>query len=95
MVKEANHRIAKAESDPSWRAEAECIGVEPDLFYPNQTKGEVYEAQVEVAKDFCGRCVVRKVCLEAALLNREQGIWGGTTEEERRVMLSERRKKAS
>jgi WhiB family redox-sensing transcriptional regulator len=38
---------------------------------------------------------VREACLEFALANRErEGIWGGTTERERRRIHRQRRKSA-
>jgi WhiB family redox-sensing transcriptional regulator len=38
---------------------------------------------------------VRHACLEHALANRERvGVWGGTTERERRRIVRQRRKSA-
>ncbi len=40
-------------------------------------------------------CAVRQMCLEHALVHREhEGIWGGTTERERRRLIRQRRRSA-
>jgi WhiB family redox-sensing transcriptional regulator len=44
-------------------------------------------AQVSSAKAVCGRCPVRANCLSYALITRPDGIWGGTTREERWASL--------
>ena len=45
------------------------------------------EAQIETARRICRACQVSDECLEFALAtNQEAGIWGGTTEEERRKL---------
>lgn len=61
-----------------WWEGAECRGnLRHDLFFTD-TKSLKNIAE---AKAFCYRCEVRIDCLEAGL--GQQGIWGGTTEEER------------
>jgi WhiB family redox-sensing transcriptional regulator len=43
--------------------------------------------QIAAAKAVCAGCDVRADCLEFAIsTNQEYGIWGGTSEEERRVL---------
>lgn len=65
--------------DLSWQAYANCLGVDPDLFFPERG------ASTREAKAVCRRCVVRTECLEYALNNAEKfGIWGGLSERERR-----------
>lgn len=41
------------------------------------------EVRLAMAKGVCERCRARQVCLDSAIHNDEQGIWGGTTENER------------
>lgn len=42
---------------------------------------------VEAAKAVCESCPVREACLRYALeTNQEAGVWGGTSEEERRKL---------
>ena len=63
----------------SWQDRANCMGVEPDLFFPERG------ASTREAKEVCRGCVVREDCLEYALANGEKfGIWGGMSERERR-----------
>ena len=62
-----------------WTARAACRGVDTEIFFPT-TSGEEAEALA-----LCAECPVRTQCLEYALRSREtNGIWGGTTPEERR-----------
>ncbi len=81
----------------SWRDEAACVGVDPNLFFPGFTtkqggwtnKQEVTAAkQTEEAKKICARCPVDLDCLNDALVHNfsyhyDFGIWGGTTKRER------------
>ncbi len=81
------------EADPSWRKDAACYsaGGETDLFFPVGTTGPAIE-QIANAKAVCQACVAKLACLDYALQNNIQdGIWGGTTEGERRVMLGKKR----
>lgn len=59
---------------PSWREEAACRGMDPDLFFPE--RGE----STAEAKAVCRACLVRTPCLDEALAEdpgRDRGIWGG------------------
>lgn len=70
--------------DTSWRAEASCRDTDPGLFFPVGTTGPAI-TQIEAAKVVCQECPSQIPCLEFALLtNQDSGIWGGTSEEERR-----------
>lgn len=85
-------RTKLAESDPSWRDDAACKDTDPDLFYPVGTTGLALE-QIENAKAVCRGCIAQLACLEYALANNEEhGIWGGTSEEERRAIRRKRAK---
>ena len=69
-----------------WRNNAACRDTDPDLFFPVGTTGPAIE-QIESAKGVCRQCDVQTTCLEFALAtNQESGIWGGTSEEERRKL---------
>jgi WhiB family redox-sensing transcriptional regulator len=69
-----------------WRKVAACKHTEPDLFFPVGTTGPAIE-QIEAAKRVCRSCEAIEPCLEFALAtNQESGIWGGTSEEERRKL---------
>lgn len=75
----------------TWRAQAACTGIDPDIFYPASED----DIDAESAKSVCAECVVVESCLEHALAFREKdGIWGGATERERRRMIRQRRRTA-
>jgi WhiB family redox-sensing transcriptional regulator len=79
-----NRTFAWDEAD--WRMAAACRDTEPDLFFPVGTTGPAVD-QIESAKRVCNACESNKACLEFALAtNQESGVWGGTTEEERRKL---------
>ena len=70
----------------TWREQSACRDTDPDLFFPVGTTGPAIE-QIENAKAVCRVCDVQKNCLEYALVtNQDSGIWGGTSEEERRAI---------
>ncbi|GAA3769916.1 WhiB family transcriptional regulator [Streptomyces coacervatus] len=69
-----------------WRDQAACRHEDPDLFFPIGTTGASL-MQAEQAKAVCGRCLVRERCLRWALDTEEcLGVWGGTSEAERRAL---------
>jgi WhiB family redox-sensing transcriptional regulator len=69
----------------SWRERAACRDVDPDLFFPIGTAGLTL-VQIDEAKAVCARCPVRERCLRWAMdVGQVEGIWGGTTESERRA----------
>ena len=71
--------------DRSWQTQANCLGVDPDLFFPERG------ASTKEAKGVCRGCEVRLECLEYALQNGEKfGIWGGLSERERRRIRRQR-----
>lgn len=72
--------------DADWRSNAACRDTEPELFFPVGTTGMATD-QIESAKRVCMSCDAQKNCLEFALAtNQESGVWGGTTEDERRKL---------
>jgi WhiB family redox-sensing transcriptional regulator len=78
--------LTLAHADYSWRSQSLCRDTDPDLFFPIGTTGHALN-QISRAKEVCGECPVSRQCLEFALeTNQDSGIWGGTSEEERRVM---------
>jgi WhiB family transcriptional regulator, redox-sensing transcriptional regulator len=72
--------------DNEWMADGKCAERPPGVFFPSDGVG------VEVAKRICAGCEVKAICLEYALRNRiDHGVWGGTSERERRRILRRRR----
>ncbi len=73
--------------DQSWRSKANCLGVDPSLFFP--PKGQ--SAALRVAKTVCRGCSVREECLTYALDNNvDGGVWGATSERERKKLRRQR-----
>ena len=74
-------------TEPTWRDCAECRHAAPELFFPIGTTGAAV-VEIEEAKRVCAVCPVQPQCLEFALRTRQEfGIWGSTTEDERRHLL--------
>jgi len=70
-------------------AQGSCWELNPAIFFPSDGVG------VQAAQEICEGCPVKATCLEYALANRiEHGVWGGTSERERRRILRHRRTKA-
>ncbi len=66
----------------SWMAYGRCVEESPDIFFPSDGLG------VEKAKKICQECLVKEACLAYALCNRiKHGVWGGSSERQRRRML--------
>jgi WhiB family redox-sensing transcriptional regulator len=73
-----------------WRHSAECRWTDAELHFPIGTTGSSV-LQIEEAKSVCGACPVVSECREYALDNGiTDGIWGGLTEDERRVVARRR-----
>ena len=65
------------EVDPDWHDNANCLGVDPDLFFPERG------ASTREAKEVYRGCEVRHDYLEYALQNGEKfGTCGGLSESE-------------
>jgi WhiB family transcriptional regulator, redox-sensing transcriptional regulator len=70
----------------TWRSAAACRSIDPDLFFPIGTTGTALD-HIACAKAVCSKCPVTAECLEFALeTNQDAGVWGGTSEEERRQL---------
>ncbi|MEE2768025.1 MAG: WhiB family transcriptional regulator [Actinomycetota bacterium] len=73
-----------------WQYRAACRGPLSMEFYPPATgeRRDQKQSREERAKSICGNCPVNQECLDYALTGRElHGIWGGTTETERREII--------
>jgi WhiB family transcriptional regulator, redox-sensing transcriptional regulator len=73
----------------TWMSRSACKRADPELFFPSAAASAdrtAYSRATE-AKAFCACCPVRAECLAYALATRQKhGVWGGTTEDERRTM---------
>ncbi|MBU6213702.1 MAG: WhiB family transcriptional regulator [Actinomycetales bacterium] len=69
-----------------WRHDAACRDSDPELFFPIGNTGPALH-QIEAAKQICRICPVISECLQWALdTGQEAGVWGGASEDERRMM---------
>ena len=67
----------------NWALKALCRNLNTDAFFPARGENTTH------IKMICKACPVVKPCLEYAMRNSEKfGIWGGTSERERRKMRS-------
>ena len=67
-----------------WKMRAGCAGYPNSLFFP---VSEAEESLVERAKAICFVCPVTEECLHYAFeTNQKAGIWGGTSERERKSL---------
>ena len=66
---------------PAWMRDSLCIE-HPELAWtPSRS---VTPATIDRCRAVCARCRVRAECLRWALEHDERGVWGGTTDDERR-----------
>jgi len=65
-----------------WVVLAACRDADPAVFFPGPD-GDAAEAL-----KYCSACLVRVHCLDYALEARERyGVWGGTTEKQRKRLM--------
>ena len=74
-----------------------CLGRNQDIFFPPGNSDTV--AAVGYAKRICARCPLQQPCLDYAIAARVSGrhvagVWGGTTEDERRAIRVRRTRRA-
>jgi WhiB family redox-sensing transcriptional regulator len=81
-----------------WGEDAACQGVGHHIFFPDTKKGDCKGKLVALyaeAKTYCERCPVTSECLESQLkwevdTFQHDGMWGGLTPTERRVLIADR-----
>jgi WhiB family redox-sensing transcriptional regulator len=69
-----------------------CSESDPDAFFPKdyydepgKTPSNAYENE-RFVKSICAECPLKIECLQFAIKTSQHGIWGGTTEGERRAL---------
>jgi len=81
-------RLAVRQDD--WRSEGACLHADPDVFFPISAAG-ASAPQIRMARAICAGCKVRATCTDFALEHRDvEGIWGGTTDDERKKLRRSR-----
>lgn len=77
--------MATTEYAEAWMAAGNCVGIDPDLFFPERG------ASVKEAIAVCNGCAVREDCLDYAIeTGTKHGIWGGLSERGRRRLRRQR-----
>jgi WhiB family redox-sensing transcriptional regulator len=76
MIKSTVYSLDSGELD-----KAACKDMDVNEFFP---EGPINRKKVAELKAVCATCPIINECLTVALHNNEYGIWGGTTEFERK-----------
>ena len=71
-----------------WQLRGLCRGLDPDVFYSPEGEGRGARVRRErAAKDICDQCPVLRACRTHALsVGERYGVWGGTSEADRRYL---------
>lgn len=74
-----------------WARRAKCRDhPSPDLWFPTTDNGGPGYSDNRAAIAICDDCPVQRDCLEYAIDHEEHGVWGGTSERERRRIRRQR-----
>lgn len=74
----------------AWMERAACAETDPDLFFPELDS----MWRLDAARKVCANCDVVEACLAYALKNRfEEGVWGGLSPNQRRLLMRKVRQK--
>ena len=85
---EPEQALQPLSDDTRWKDFGLCVGMDPNLFFI-QRHQMGYSKQKAKIKKMCAKCPVQSKCLDWALRNNEEGMWGGTTEDERKAIKAE------
>lgn len=67
-----------------------CSEVGGDYWFPEKANGLMNTNEMKIAKTICSTCIHKLECAEWGIHNEHFGIWGGITEQERRIIRRER-----
>jgi WhiB family redox-sensing transcriptional regulator len=70
---------------PNWER-ANCIGADPESFFPLIT----LDSNLQAAKRVCASCDIKFECAEWAIRHESDGLWGGLMPKDRQRIRSER-----
>ena len=75
----------------NWQRDANCRNVDPAVFFASEDENRTARRDREqAAKRLCLHCPVQTACRRHAVSTREAyGVWGGTSETERRYLQPE------
>jgi WhiB family redox-sensing transcriptional regulator len=69
------------EPNVTWQSQGACKGSDPDQYFPHPY---VSHAQIVSIRAVCEACPVRRECADWGIHHEQLGIWGGTTDRQRR-----------
>ena len=72
--------LTNADGVELWQDEAKCRNLDTEQFFA--------KADTKEAKKFCATCPVQSDCLEYALVYDLYGVWGGTSDADRKRKYS-------
>ena len=89
---DVNRRLDPVYDLWEWQFDGACRSVDPESFFLEYNERGVSKKKKELkAVALCNTCPVKDQCLEHALKVPEMyGVWGGMTEEQRRIILRKR-----
>jgi hypothetical protein len=65
-------RVLESVVEPGWTVDGACVSIDPELWFP--VNGGITSRSV---LEICSGCPVRRSCLATAIVNVEDGVWGG------------------
>ncbi len=71
--------------DIDWTQFANCKGKTHLFFAPKAERPQARARREAKARSLCEACIVKQTCREFARVNREYGLWGAESEEERHL----------
>lgn len=79
-----------------WQDKGNCNGKDVNMFFHDYNeRGETKEERIQNAKAVCVGCPVQQECLDHAMSVPEHfGVWGGMSEDERRLLRRRIQRKA-
>ena len=81
----------KLQLDPDL-AQCAVVNADPEIFFMDDKDEPNYnKIKTEFARNICHQCPIREQCLEFAYKEEMEGVWGGTTTKERKVVMFRKR----
>jgi WhiB family redox-sensing transcriptional regulator len=70
-----------------WKNYGNCVGKDNNIFFPTVKVDGEYLYTEEDAKEICKGCEVQRECLDFAVITKsDEGIFGGYTPQERKLL---------
>jgi hypothetical protein len=86
MTRQLERKYIELQHAISENGGVECAQL-PHVFFPEDEPDTYLRRKlVQVAKEVCNDCPIKDLCFDYAYSAHMQGIWGGTTAEERQAI---------